>query len=309
MAAELDFIHAIGSEPDKIRFIEGENGAKYPNSHSLLVDDILIDTGISRRRIKGLLKTGANISTVILSHWHEDHIYGNSLIPNAKFYCHPNDRAPIEHIEKMFENYGVKGQPFEDEFAAFFESFRLRNTAITGTLIHEQELKAANGVPLTILHTPGHTAGHLSIFLPKNKIMFVGDIDLSSFGPWYGCLDSNLLEFEHSIQLMQKYDIDIAVSSHKGIIEGKIQIQDLIISYLHVVQDRDTRILACIPESHAGSPGVSLDSLVGKNLIYTKYNQFEAYLKMAEKIMIERHLDKFVQQGKIERNNGRYRLK
>lgn len=76
-----------------------------------------------------------------------------------------------------------------------------------------------------------------------------------------------------------------------------------------IVHERDTKILACFPESHANSHGISLDSLIGKNLIYKKYNQFEAYLKLAEKIMLQKHIDKYISQDKLERINNEYRLK
>lgn len=94
---------------------------------------------------------------------------------------------------------------------------------ITDTLIDQQTFKTANGITMNILHIPGHMAGHLAVYLPKSKLMFMGDIDLTSFGPWYGCMDSDLLAFEHSIQILQKYDIDIQLPAIRGLLKAKIK--------------------------------------------------------------------------------------
>jgi len=50
------FIYPISNEFGKINFIEGARDGKYPYSHSLLIGDFLLDTGISSRLLRKLIK-------------------------------------------------------------------------------------------------------------------------------------------------------------------------------------------------------------------------------------------------------------
>ena len=49
-----DFIEPISDVNDNFYFIKGERDGRYPYSHSLLINDYLIDTGVSDRRLKKL---------------------------------------------------------------------------------------------------------------------------------------------------------------------------------------------------------------------------------------------------------------
>ena len=93
-----DFIKPLSDEFDNIYFIEGERFARYPYSNSMLIGDYLIDTGISPKRLRRLKKRFP-INHVFLTHWHEDHISGNYIMKNVKFYCHSNDKLPIENVD------------------------------------------------------------------------------------------------------------------------------------------------------------------------------------------------------------------
>ena len=120
-----DYIKPLSYEFENIYFIEGENHARYPYSNSMLIGDYIIDTGISPKRLKRLKKLFP-INKVCLTHWHEDHISGNYLLKDAKFYCHLKDKAPIEDIEKMIPYYNVIGTPIEDELRKLIEVLRMK---------------------------------------------------------------------------------------------------------------------------------------------------------------------------------------
>ena len=109
------FIQPISEEYEKIVFVNGAREGKYPYSHSLLIEDFLIDTGISSRLLRKL-KRHYPINNVILSHWHEDHTSGNRLLPNVKFYIHSKDKFLIENVNKFNEYYGISNSLAEEEF-------------------------------------------------------------------------------------------------------------------------------------------------------------------------------------------------
>ena len=54
------------------------------------------------------------------------------------------------------------------------------------------------GVRVRAIHTPGHTRGHCAFRVEPDDVLYLGDIDLSSFGPYYGDAWCDLEDFERS---------------------------------------------------------------------------------------------------------------
>ncbi len=295
-----DFIIPLSSEFDNIYFIEGFQRARYPYSHSMLIGDYLIDTGISHKRLK-TLKKRFPINNVLFTHWHEDHISGNYLLKDAKFYCHSKDRIPIENVDEMIPLYNVKNTPVEDELNSLIKLLRIQNIKVDALIEDNDIFNINDQLKLKVLFTPGHTAGHCAYYEQNSKIAFLGDIDLSKY-PYYGNLDASLIDFEESIAKIKSLDVNIVVTGHRGIIEGKKKIIEEIEKYKSILIERDERILTFFSER---SRPVELEDFKNKNIIYRKYTAFEDFEIIAELLMIEKHLEKFLKKGLIvERNSG-----
>ncbi|NVM38408.1 MAG: MBL fold metallo-hydrolase [Candidatus Lokiarchaeota archaeon] len=298
----IDFVQPISDEFKKINFIKGARDGKYPYSHSLLIGDFLIDTGISSRLLRKL-KRIYPINNVLLSHWHEDHTSGNRLLPNTKFFIHPKDKFLIENVNKFNEFYGISNSPVEEELEWLMEGLKLENTKIDNLLEDNQIIKVGNGFDIRIIHTPGHTAGHCAFLELNSKITFLADIDLTNF-IFYAGIDSNLIDFEESLDKLSQYDIKTAVTGHRGIIEGEKAIKKELNDYKSIIYKRDERILSYFSETN---PQRIID-LKNKNIIYKHYSQFKEYEIIAEMIMIQKHFDKFNTIGLIEQKGNGYIL-
>ncbi|MFX0177437.1 MAG: MBL fold metallo-hydrolase [Candidatus Hodarchaeota archaeon] len=286
---------------DDIYFIQGARNARYPNSNSILVGDYLIDTGVSNKILRSAKKE-FKINSVILSHWHEDHISGNRLLKGSNFLCHEKDKPIIENIEKMNEYYNIKDKPIGSEFLNLLELLRMKNTKIDNLINDNEILEVGDNLRLMIIHTPGHTAGHCAFYEINSKLGFFGDIDLTKF-PYYGNIDANLIEFESSINKLINIRFKEAVTGHRGVIEGERQVKEELKNFKDIIKKRDQRILAQLSEKDV----VKLEDLKGKNLIYKKYS-YEDFEIIAELLMIEKHFDKFFDQRLVERKNDGYIL-
>jgi len=295
-----DFIQPLNED---IFFIKGKNNARYPYSNSLLIGDHLIDTGISPHYLRKLKRTFP-INHVFLSHWHEDHISGNYLLNNVKFYCHSKDELPIENVKKMIPLYNVRNTPIEDELKSLIKLLRMQNVKID-TLIEDNDIfNIGNQLKLKVLFTPGHTAGHCAFYELKTKIAFLGDIDLSKY-PFYGSTDANLEDFEKSITRIKNLDLNIVATGHRRVIEGKKKIFEEFEKYESIIQERDERILSYFSERERP---VSLKDLKNKNIIYRKYTAFKDFELIAEILMIEKHLEKFQNADLISKEKKGYLL-
>ncbi|MFX1273845.1 MAG: MBL fold metallo-hydrolase [Promethearchaeota archaeon] len=290
-----DFISLISEDHENIFFITGERDGRYPFSNSLLIEECLFDTGISDRRVRKLRKQYP-INKVFLSHWHEDHIAGNNMLENAKFYCHPNDKHIIEDIKKMDEFYGIIDTPVENLYDGLYKMLNMVNTSIESVFNDDEIISIGDDLQVKVIHTPGHSAGHCCFLELNSKIAFLSDIDLTSFGPWYAGIDSSVIDFEESIKKLMKLDIEFAITSHKGLFTGSRVIKDKLNDYLSKIHERDDLILAGLSETTPKNA----EDLGNKNIIYKFYGVFKEYEIIAEKIMIHYHLNKFLDKKLVE---------
>ncbi len=299
-----DFIKSLSDEFENIYYIEGERKGGYPYSNSLLIGDYLIDTGISSGRIRKLNRK-FEINTVINSHWHEDHLAGNRLLATAKFYCHNSDRLLVENFNSNCKRYYcVENTPADDLFDGLLGLLKIENVKVDKTIADNELIEISENFQLKIIHTPGHSAGHCCFYELNSKITFLADIDFSSFGPWYAGLDSNLVDFEKSLAKLKKLDIEIAVTSHKGVFYGDKQIKQKLNEFQGKINERDKLILENLSEN---KPQTSED-LTKRNIIYKFYSKFKAYEIIAEEIMLDMHFDKLLKNDLIEKKNNGYIL-
>ena len=300
-----DIIQPLSDEFEKIYFVKGQRGGRVPFSHSLLIDDHIIDTGISRKHLRALKKQFP-VNHVIFSHWHEDHVRDNQMLADATHSSHAIDKPIIEDARKFMEYYGALNSPMEEFMEDYlYGALKIKDTEINSTFEDGEIIEIGEDFRLKVVHTPGHSAGHCCFIELNTKIGFLADIDLSSFGPWYGCKDCDVIDFEESIDNLKNLNIEIAVTAHNGLIEGSSEINKKLDDYKSIIFQRDDLILERLSENNP----TSVEDLMRKKIIYHKYNDgYLDFLYVAEKIMLQKHLDKFLKQNIVEAKNGRYTL-
>jgi glyoxylase-like metal-dependent hydrolase (beta-lactamase superfamily II) len=174
----------------------GTPGAKNVSMNiCLLVEDgkiTMVDAGLPESSA-GLLAYMAEIGLapqairrVIITHHHIDHVGGLPEVlelSGAEVWAHRDDAAmiegtvprpgiPPERIEAM-----VAAIPAEQRAAATARMKQMSDVAPVAVdlrLVGGEELNVLGGVQ--ILHTPGHTAGHLSLYLPALSLLVAGDL-------------------------------------------------------------------------------------------------------------------------------------
>ena len=252
---------------------------------------LLIDPGGCEEEIVNYLdQTGLVPKLIIATHGHLDHIMSiPKLIKkwNVNVACHPEEITYFMNPDPLMKNF------LGSEYVPFKPNLCLED----GDKIH------IGSHTLEVIHTPGHTAGHCTFLELNSEIAFLADIDLTNF-VFYAGIDSNLIDFEESIDKLQKVNIKKAITGHRGLIEGKKLILQELDNYKSIIQKRDERILSYLS---ANNPKTILD-FKGKNLIYKYYSQFKEYEIIAEMIMIQKHFDKFLVDNKIQEKEQGYIL-
>lgn len=146
------------------RFVLGELQSNSYILHNNKVA-IIIDPGAEASVLLKFLELhNLSLTMVLLTHGHFDHIGAVKDIYEAKkvfAYMHEDDLYLYKKASKTAEQYGlnVEEQPLK---ALKF-------------LIGHEDLEL-NGDIIRILHTPGHTPGGLSFFVPSINTVFTGDL-------------------------------------------------------------------------------------------------------------------------------------
>ncbi|MBA8964564.1 glyoxylase-like metal-dependent hydrolase (beta-lactamase superfamily II) [Rhodococcus percolatus] len=117
------------------------------------------------RQIASLGFRPEDITHVILSHTHSDHSGGLYLFPQAKFYIGPGE-------------YDFAADPPADsaQFYRFADDLEPVKNFDWTTLYAPQTDLFGDGA-VTIMHTPGHSPGELSLIveLPSQRLVLTGD--------------------------------------------------------------------------------------------------------------------------------------
>lgn len=270
--------------------IPGENNGRFPFSHSYLVDAetrALIDTGCGERVIDAV-QHEQRVDMVIGSHSHPDHTALNWKFDGTPIY------APRYGTE-TFGNFDLLGERFMEagdlvrEWQSFVGSTMKFKTVLPTNTYVDGDTFDFGKIKLTAIHTPGHTIDHTCFFEPTHGILFSFDIDLTTFGPWYGHRESNIDLFKESIRKVMALQPRMVVSSHKGIITDEIPAR--LQRFLDVVATRDRALVELLPRVK------TFDELVDLSPIYQGYPFAENLLRYWEAQMIRKHLNRLAERG------------
>lgn len=285
----------------RVRFVSGDNSGKYPFNHSLYLQGeavrLVIDPACSLQKLSALCREG--VDRILLSHWHEDHIRYLYLFNDCPVWMSKRDFPPLTDINIFMDWYGI-----EDNFQrAFWEktmleefNFKPRQEA---RFVADDEKIELGGLSVEVIATPGHTPGHLSFFIPEEEILFLGDYDLTSFGPWYGDVDSSIEETIKSIRKLRSVPARRFVVAHNtGLYEENPG--ELWDNYENTIYERDKRLLNFLREPK------KMDEIVAAWLIYGRPRQPKEFFEFNERVLITKHLEYLQQQGKILLENNLY---
>ncbi|MFH0831404.1 MAG: MBL fold metallo-hydrolase [archaeon] len=177
---------------------------------------ILIDTSGRENReelisdLKDLNLNLEDISLVLLTHLHYDHIGNLDLFRNAEFFA---SKQEIEDFEKnqfdavLNENFIekiVEGKSSTKPTKEFAELGKVKINPV-------EDLKFES---MEIIKVPGHTQGSIAFYMPSERILFSGD---TLFEEGTGRTDlptSNAKEMENSLKKLDKLRFRFLCAGH-----------------------------------------------------------------------------------------------
>lgn len=274
----------------------GPRAGKYPDGNSLLVsgtdESLLIDPslGLWSRSEDSLPR----VDRVLLSHCHEDHIAGLPLFPEAAVHVHDADRIGLRSLDDFLAIYGFAAPAIEAPWRrALLEQFHYQPRPDARGFTGECVFELGGGVRVRAIPAPGHTRGHCVLWIEPDATLYLGDIDLSSFGPYYGDAWSSLADFEQSLALARELDARTWITFHHiGVIDDRAAFQARLDRYAAVIDDREARLLAFLVEPR------SLDEVVEHRFVY-RPGDAVSFADPVERRSMGQHLDRLCVSGRV----------
>lgn len=205
--------------------------------------NILVDTGLISNVSdieEYLTESGLifeDIDTIIVSHQDLDHIGGlpkivelsggktevlshkeeQPYITGEKQFIRMNADNLMAALNSLPENMRSQMEELIDEAKQY------KGVKVTKTVEDGEILPYIGGI--TVIHTSGHTPGHICLYLNQSKILIAGDaldiVDGQLFGPKPG-LSADEMEAKNSIKKFLKYDIKTVICYHGGIYSDNV---------------------------------------------------------------------------------------
>lgn len=288
----------------KIRHVTvlgGERGGKYPHGNSLLVEGseetMLIDPSLSLASRNQPLP---RVDRVINSHCHEDHIAGNHLFPAVPWLVHELDAVGLRSLDNMMAIYGYSGASFDYFRKALIDEFHYTPRP-DAERFHGGQVFDLGGVSVRVIHAPGHTRGHCCLSVEPDGVLYLGDIDLSSFGPYYGDAWSSLEDFERTLDAVRELEAKhYATFHHIGVLDGREEFLARLDRFIAMIGNREQRLLGLLGEPR------TLEEVVAHRFVYRPDDPIP-FADPVERRSMSQHIERLIGAGHVrEVEPGRY---
>jgi hydroxyacylglutathione hydrolase len=282
----------------------GKRGGKYPDANALLVRGkgrtVLVDAPLG---VLGRLERAAlpPIDVVILTHVHEDHLPALSALPDVELWVHSADCPGLASLDAFLEVFGYP-EPDRSEWArVVVERFRFLPRPEARGFQDGHRWELGGGVAITAVHAPGHTRGHCVLRVIPDDVLFLADLDLSSFGPYYADAWSDLDELERTLERAASWRARSYLTGHHvGVIDDDTVYLERLARYREKITGREGRLLDFLAQPR------TLDEMVAHRFVYRPHDEVPG-LERTERATASRHLARLERARRVRRSDdGRW---
>ncbi len=206
-----------------VEITKGVHYADGSNANSYVVEEAdgsltLVDAGMQGdgKKILGyvttkMMRKPSDVKTIVITHCHVDHIRGAAALKAAT-----GARVAVHEADADFVS-GKARYPLPGGVVGFL--FRLLSPFFRVAPVEpDLRLKENDRVGrLTVLHTPGHTPGSISLYDQDGRVLFVGDTARFAKGKLQGPspqFTPEMGQAKASLERLSKLDFEVMLSGH-----------------------------------------------------------------------------------------------
>jgi glyoxylase-like metal-dependent hydrolase (beta-lactamase superfamily II) len=173
------------------------------------------------------------LSKVIITHHDIDHIGGLSAVLNAmpqkiEVLAHQGEKPyiqgelrPVKLTPERMAQLNSLPEEQSQAIKKAFESFKKLGAMVDRTVADGEELPYCGGI--TVIHTPGHSPGHICLYLKLSKTLIAGDALFAEGGalvPAPQFLNHDSEAAVKSLKKLTSYDIKTVICYHGGLYQN-----------------------------------------------------------------------------------------
>lgn len=283
----------------------GEKNGKYPDGNQVIVRGSDTRAAFDALMVSNFIGPEFDAADlVVMGHVHEDHMAGLHRLLDAPVYVHEADLRAARSWEGLVAAFGISDAARVPEMRSRFER-ELFYAPRPGAMAYADGASwDFGGTQVRAIHMPGHTAGHCVLLVEPEGVAFIGDIDLTGFGPYYGDASSSLTGFRRSLARLPEIPAKVWVTAHhRGVYTDREHFMRDLAAYAAKIDEREQRLLAMLNESPK-----TLEQLVALRLLYP-LGYDSPWVVDAETRTITLHLAELLADGRVQVDQqGIYRL-
>ena len=273
----------------------GDRSGKYPDGNQVIVQGADLRVAFDTPRVANRIGPDFDeVDLVILGHVHEDHMAGLHRVPHARVQVHEADLAAAQSWAGLSAHYGYAQPVLDALHALIVADFHYQPRPDASAYTDGTVWDLGGGVRIRAHHLPGHTAGHSALVVESEGLAFIGDIDLTGFGPYYGDATSSLAQFRDSLRRVAELDARVWVTSHhRAVVSDRSQFLADLQRFAGKIDERSDKLLGYLAEGPQ-----TLDQLAARRLLYPLGFDLP-YVASAERNTIAMHLQELAGAGRV----------
>lgn len=279
---------------------------------------LVIDTGFNRPECRAALRQGLEEleldperTGLFLTHLHSDHTglvwdFVERNIPvymgrrEHRYYTGLQQNGARRVQEKEFSAEGFPQDILARQATENQGRFYAPKPGFPVREVEDGECFMLGGTAVKAICTPGHTPGHMVLYLPQQQILFSGDHILFDITPnisvWSG-VDHPLADYLASLRMIRDLPVRLTLPAHRATGESLERRVDQLI-------DHHRKRLEEIRSAAVARPGSTAYEIAGhihwsaRGLGWTAFPPHQKWFAMGETMA---HLHQLVDQGQLAR--------
>jgi glyoxylase-like metal-dependent hydrolase (beta-lactamase superfamily II) len=284
----------------EVEFIWARNSKEFLFSNSILIHGerpVIVDPSANFTYIEQIAQTHT-VKTVLNTHYHGDHRSLNQLFRGeVVFASHEADAKPIsDHAEYARVSDKDPNSYYSQWTLDVFKKYKIVECPVS-LRFKDGDVIDTGAEKIRIVHAPGHTPGHSALYFENANLLYVADIDLTPYGPWYANVVSDMDAFKNSIRNLRDFECEHYVPSHGERIYDRATFLEKLDRYERHFSDRDEKILNLVK---AGP--IDMATLCSHGIVYRQIalsDPLKAYFQFQ---MVEKHVEALLQKGLLAKN-------
>ncbi|MGC4963377.1 MBL fold metallo-hydrolase [Gordonia sp. DT101] len=280
---------------DDVTVLASSHGGAFPYGNTVVVTGsqarLVIDPSLD------IDHDPVGADAVMISHAHEDHIAGLKHFTGDK-YAHHADVDGVRSLQVLLDGYGLTSEERHAVDAQIGDQFALPDGFPEAIGVGDGHVFDLGDASATVIHLPGHTAGHCGVLIEPAGFLYVADIDLTSFGPMYGDVGSSVEDFLMSIESVRAIDARWYGTFHqKGVIDGSAEFRRRLDAYAAVIHRREERLLEFLARPR------TIPDIVAHRLVYRPHVELP-FVDAVERRTAQLHLERLEAHDQIISTDG-----